>query len=146
MAKFMAAFLPNLAKVTLPGPARATFSNFLSRPTTPSGCQSVAWTTGLWPDGADGLPFQLQWRLGTVAEDGLVASGDTLIPPGAVYFNARCERREDGLGVRLSDGRITVKEEIGANGLFQARGILAEFKIVGTFECTPPVNLGTSVF
>ena len=92
------------------------------------------------------LPFQLQLRLGTVAEDGLVASGDTLIPPGAVYFNARCERREDGLGVRLSDGRITVKEEIGANGLFQARGILAEFKIVGTFECTPPVNLGTSVF
>ena len=40
--------------------------------------------------------------------------------------------------ITLSDGRITVKEDVGADvGIFRAKGILAEFKIVGTFECTP---------
>ena len=35
----------------------------------------------------------------------------------------------------LGNGRITVKEEIGANvGIFNAKGILAEFKIVGVFD------------
>ena len=47
---------PNPAKLTLPGPVRPTFGHFRGRPTTPSGCKSVALTTRLRPDGPDGLP------------------------------------------------------------------------------------------
>ena len=49
-------FWPDPAKLTLPGPVRPTFGHFQGRPTTPSGCKSVALTTGLRPDGPDGLP------------------------------------------------------------------------------------------
>ena len=45
--------------------------------------------------------------------------------------------------LELTFGRITVKEALGADTpIFSARGILAEFKIVGVFECaqnTEPV-------
>ena len=47
---------PDPAKLTLPGPVRPTFGHFRCRPTTPSGCKSVHLTTGLRPDGRDGLP------------------------------------------------------------------------------------------
>ena len=94
---------------------------------------------GFWKlgeDDDDGVPRQIQWRLQTGA-DGLVLGGQTLVPPGAVYFNAKAsfDAAQDKLA--LYDGRITVKEDIGVNTpVFSARGILAEFKIVGTFECS----------
>lgn len=102
---------------------------------------------GFWKvddDGDDGFPRQVQWRLRTSdSEAGLVLGGDTLLPPGAVYFNAKCEPtgRTDGPGIRLYAGRITIKEDLGLNTpIFQGRGILAEFKIVGTFECSAIVG------
>lgn len=99
---------------------------------------------GFWKvddDGDDGFPRQVQWRLHTSdAEEGLVLGGDTLLPAGAVYFNAKCKTKTsqagEAMGITLGDGRITVKEDLGANTpLFQGRGILAEFKVCGTFEC-----------
>ena len=53
-------FWPNPAKRTLPGLVRTIFGHLGARPPTPLGCKSVARTTGLRPDGPDGL-------LGTVA-------------------------------------------------------------------------------
>ena len=49
-------FWPDPAKLILPGPVRATFGHFRGRPTTPSGCKSVALTTRLRPHGPDGFP------------------------------------------------------------------------------------------
>ena len=101
-------------------------------------------TRGFWKvddDGDDGFPRQVQWRLHTKEAEGLVLGGDVLLPPGAVYFNAKCAMRTDGSGlITLGDGRITVKEDLGSDFIFQAKGILAEFKIVGTFECLPNVD------
>jgi hypothetical protein len=98
---------------------------------------------GFWKvdsDTDDGVPQQVQWRL--QSPSGLELGGQTLLPPGAVYFNALCTVAEGASGadedvvVTLERGRITVKEDIGVNTpVFNARGILAEFKIVGTFEC-----------
>ena len=39
--------------------------------------------------------------------------------------------------VSLGDGRLTVKEDVGVHTIFQARGILAEFKLVGRFDAGP---------
>jgi len=98
---------------------------------------------GFWKlesDDDDGVPKTIQWRLQT-AEEGLQLGGDVLVPPGPLFFNARCAWNSATKQVTLSDGRLTVKEDIGINtGLFQARGILAEFKIVGTFECKAAVS------
>lgn len=95
---------------------------------------------GFWKVDADevgGVPTYLQWRLS--CPEGLEASGQQVLPPGPLYFNARSSLSSgaDGLPrLRLSDGRLTVKEELGANTpLFSAKGILAEFKIVGQFSC-----------
>ena len=75
---------------------------------------------------------EVQWRLQSA--EGLTLGGQTLLPPGPIYFNALCTVLPSG-GVALEKGRITVKEDIGVNaGLFQGRGILAEFKVVGSFE------------
>ena len=83
-------------------------------------------------DADDGVPQQVQWRLQTSEAEGLVLGGDTLCPAGPVYFNALFKAANGG---SLERGRITVKEEIGQDfGIFNAKGILAEFKIVGTFE------------
>ena len=101
--------------------------------------------TGFWKveaDSDDGVPQQVQWRLDVQKPDGLVLGGQTLLPPGPLYFNARCSL--DAGRLSLYDGRLTVKEDIGVNaGLFQAKGILAEFKIVGTFDvrCTAQDDL-----
>ena len=90
---------------------------------------------GFWKvdaDTDDGVPQALQWRLQS-NEGGLVVGGQTLLPEGPVYFNALC-REDSRCGWQLADGRVTVKEDIGVNaGIFNARGILAEFKIVGIF-------------
>ena len=94
---------------------------------------------GFWKVDADtdgGVPEQVQWRLQTL-DDGLVLGGQTLVPPGPCYFNMLYTPADGdgagGGGGSLEKGRITVKEEIGVNtGIFQAKGILAEFKIVGT--------------
>ena len=83
----------------------------------------------------------VEWVRVVLGEQTMVA-GDS-----AIYFNAICtvsDGARDAAGnasqkVTLSDGRITVKEDIGVNtGIFQARGILAEFKIVGTFGVATP--------
>ena len=88
---------------------------------------------GFWKveaDADDGAPEQVQWRL-NCREGGLTLGGQTLVPAGPIYFNALYKR--DGAG--LERGRVTVKEDIGSDvGIFQARGILAEFKIVGVFD------------
>ena len=90
---------------------------------------------GFWKvdaDTDDGVPQQVQWRL--QSGEGVELGGQALLPPGPVYFNALCRVQPDG-SVALEKGRITVKEDIGVNtGIFQGRGILAEFKIVGSFE------------
>ena len=67
------------------------------------------------------------------------------MPPGPLYFDAKCARGRGGaLALRLYDGLITVKEEVGADvpGLFRSRGILAEFKVVGTFSAEPAPPAG----
>ena len=71
---------------------------------------------------------RLQWRVACL---GIESVG---LPAGPLYFNAKIAL--DGDAISLTSGRLTVKEEIGVNTpLFPtARGILAEFKIVGTFE------------
>ena len=88
--------------------------------------------TGFWKVQADadgGEPEQLQWRLQCL-DGGLVLGGQTLLPAGPVYFNALYDTTSG-----LEKGRITVKEDIGSDvGLFRAKGILAEFKIVGVFD------------
>jgi hypothetical protein len=95
---------------------------------------------GFWKlesDDDDGVPQTVQWRLQT-SEQGMRLGDDVLVPPGPMYFNARCEWKEGRLA--LYDGRLTVKEDVGIDvGLFKAKGILAEFKIVGTFECVARV-------
>lgn len=94
---------------------------------------------GFWKTTEDldnGVLTQVQFRLQT-SSDGLVLGDDTLVPGDTkLYFNAKADFDEDSGALRLYDGRVTVKEDLGANvGLFNAKGILAEFKIVGTFEC-----------
>jgi len=80
---------------------------------------------------AEGVPTYVQWRTKCL---GIESVG---LPAGSLYFNAKIVR--DGDRCTLEAGRLTVKEEIGVNTpLFPtARGILAEFKIVGTFEARP---------
>ena len=100
----------------------------------------LASSQGFWKlesDDDDGVPQTVQWRLRT-SEQGLTLGDSVLVPPGPLYFNARCSWDEVGGVLRLGDGRLTVKEDIGVDaGIFKAKGILAEFKIVGTFTCDP---------
>ena len=56
-------------------------------------------------------------------------SGEELVPAGPLYFNALVEQRPERRGgvpspspVLLGDGRVTIKEEIGVNTIFQSRG------------------------
>jgi len=100
--------------------------------------------SGFWKvtatDDAD-TPSAVQWRLRL--EQPLEASGVGLVPAGDVYFSAKVDldafrdeaRSPAADALVLTEGRVTVKEDIGINtGIFNARGILAEFKIVGDFE------------
>lgn len=61
--------------------------------------------------------------------------------PGQIYFNALVKQQISSgaasSNIVLTEGRVTVKEDIGVNTLFQARGILAEYKVVGRFEVFP---------
>ncbi len=100
---------------------------------------------GIWKVDSDtdaGVPDVVQWRLNLPG--GLQAGGQELLPAGPIYFNARCQRGDGGDGggalprLRLRAGRLTVKEDIGIDTpIFGGKGILAEFKIVGTFETRP---------
>ena len=83
-------------------------------------------------DGAGGVPRAVQMKL--EAGDGIIASDVTLVPPGPVYLNARVSL---DVPLQLCDGKVTVKEDVGGSFVFDARGILAEYKIVGTFEAAP---------
>jgi len=87
------------------------------------------------------VPTAVKWRLFC---SGLSSGGSTVLPEGPLYFNALVEDRrrspDDAEGVRplsLGGGRLTVKEDVGVNTIFQARGILAEFKLVGRFDVSP---------
>jgi len=85
-----------------------------------------------------GMPTAVQWRLSC---SGISAGGDEdeLVPQGSLYCNALLTVRADG-GITLGDGRLTVKEELGISGapsIVNAKGILAEFKIVGSFDMSP---------
>lgn len=88
-------------------------------------------------DDDEGVPTYVQWRTKCL---GIESVG---LPAGSLYFNAKIVR--DGDRCTLEAGRLTVKEEIGVNTpLFPtARGILAEFKIVGTFEARPRAAPGS---
>ena len=100
----------------------ANTDTLLSPTTLPSGSDQ---------DDDEGVPTYVQWRTKCL---GIESVG---LPAGSLYFNAKIVR--DGDRCTLEAGRLTVKEEIGVNTpLFPtARGILAEFKIVGTFEARP---------
>ena len=92
------------------------------------------------------VPTAIKWRLSCT---GLEAGGECLVPCGPLYFNAlvqplaRAVPEGGSDEVKppvwgLAEGRLTVKEALGSNaGLFNARGILAEFKIIGSFEVEP---------
>lgn len=101
---------------------------------------------GFWSVDAtddEDVPTAIKWRLQCV---GIESGGVTIVPEGQIYFNALVgERRalpgeESAEGTRpisLGSGRVTVKEDVGVNTIFQARGILAEFKLVGSFDAAP---------
>ena len=94
------------------------------------------------------VPTQVQLRLRSL---GISSAGESVVPPGAVYLNAKvaydpvraAAPTPNAEGLTLYDGRVTVKEDVGGFGgfsggpIFSAKGILAEFKIVGTFEASP---------
>ncbi|CAM9503025.1 unnamed protein product, partial [Discosporangium mesarthrocarpum] len=74
-----------------------------------------------------------------VAVEGLSA-----VPDGKVYLNARIEALEAGedgeTHYRLADGVVTIKEVVEQRsfwGVFNAAGLLAEFKVVGAFAAVP---------
>lgn len=70
----------------------------------------------------------LLWQM-RVACRGIGASGEVLVPEGEpVFFNARIGKSRLGQW-ELSDGTVTVRETVPFSG-----GVLAELKIVGTFD------------
>lgn len=95
------------------------------------------------------------WDVEKSNEDGLdylLFSADVLLNNDTcdrIYFNARVDRGEMTIGekkcINLNDGVVTVKREIknrnGGNnlfwGVFNAGGILAQFRKVGYFSCKP---------
>ncbi|EOD12336.1 hypothetical protein EMIHUDRAFT_104216 [Emiliania huxleyi CCMP1516] len=84
------------------------------------------------------VPKAISWRLQST---GIRAGEEELVPPGPLYFNALLEGDGSTLPLQLTAGRLTVKEDIGADvGIFRARGILAEFKIVGAFEAQRAID------
>ncbi|KAJ1455938.1 hypothetical protein M885DRAFT_518829 [Pelagophyceae sp. CCMP2097] len=103
------------------GPARAVESKFFGE-----GFVTIV------DDANDGTPQVLRVKLD--CPKGLTVTGETLVEAGEVYFTTRLERRDDGT-FRLFDGIVGVREA-------SSGGILAELKIVGTFEArpTPPTR------
>ena len=99
---------------------------------------------GFWSvDATDGddVPQNIRWRLFCT---GLSSGDSTVVPEGPLYFNALIEERRRTPGdasearpIALRSGRLTVKEDISVNTIFQSRGILAEFKLVGSFDAGP---------
>ena len=101
---------------------------------------------GFWSVDAtddDDVPTAVRWRLQCA---GIESGGVTIVPEGQIYFNALVGERRPLPGeqvgstarpISLGDGRLTVKEDVGVNTIFQARGILAEFKLVGSFDASP---------
>jgi hypothetical protein len=61
-----------------------------------------------------------------------------LVPDGKIYLNARVDQTPDGR-YSLADGVVTIKQVQQGRGFgfFSFAGILAEFKVVGSFEATP---------
>ena len=84
------------------------------------------------------VPKAISWRLQST---GIRAGEEELVPRGPLYFNALLEGDGSTLPLQLTAGRLTVKEDLGADvGIFRARGILAEFKIVGAFEAQRAID------
>jgi len=84
------------------------------------------------------VPTAVRWRLQCA---GISSGGEEVVAAGQLYFNALVGQRRPSAAaatsIVLSDGRVTVKEDIGVNAIFQARGILAEYKVVGSFDVIP---------
>jgi len=70
---------------------------------------------------------------------GLEGRGLPPVPDGKLYFNACLSRAPEDGGIQITDGVITMKvvQEKAQWGFFNAGGILAEFKIVGSFTAEP---------
>jgi hypothetical protein len=65
---------------------------------------------------------------------GIQVSGEELIPKGFMYANLRVGQARDG-GLRLYDGRLTVKEDVKTSFLLSSfDGLISEYKIVGVCE------------
>ena len=91
------------------------------------------------------VPSALELRLEFI--EGIELSGETLVPPGSVYFSAQLAadegasrvaaitsgRAEGNNAIRFGDAKITVKE-MGAVGM--AVG-LTSLKVIGTFDARP---------
>jgi hypothetical protein len=100
---------------------------------------------GFWQvedDGDDGVPRTIQLSL--KCPEGVRVSGKEVIPGGFLYLNLRVQPpKASGTtggpdGVRLYDGRVTVKESLDASFLLRSyKGLLAEFKIVGSCSAEP---------
>ena len=83
----------------------------------------------------DEVPTAMRWSLQCA---GVEVGGDTIVPPGPLYFNAltTAERRQRGLDI--GSGRVVIKEDSSLlSAIFGTRGLLEEFKTVGRFEITP---------
>ena len=124
-------------------------SRLLAEDEGPSGRRDAA---GFWKTTVDDeltmVPTEVQLRMRSL---GISSAGESVVPPGAVYLNAKvaydpvraAAPTPNAEGLTLYDGRVTVKEDVGGFGgfgggpIFSAKGILAEFKIVGTFEASP---------
>lgn len=81
------------------------------------------WTVDTTDD--EEVPTSVRWRLQCA---GITVGDDELVPPGPLYFNALvAQQPPDSTAARtcpvsLGSGRVTVKEEIGVNAVFRARG------------------------
>lgn len=72
--------------------------------------------------------------------------GLSAVPDGRVYLNAYINTIEDEDGTKryqFSEGAVTIKEVITRSfwGIFNTSGLLAEFKIVGTWDAFPIKDL-----
>ena len=114
-------------------------SRFLSTTTADDGVgvassiESGCWKVTSTDD--DDVPTALRWRLEC---DGIRVGGESLVPEGPVYFNALTTAERRRRGVDPGSGRVTIREDSSVlSALFGTRGLIEEFKTVGSFAITP---------
>mmetsp|Transcript_34882 Transcript_34882/g.46116 ORF Transcript_34882/g.46116 Transcript_34882/m.46116 type:complete len:250 (+) Transcript_34882:49-798(+) len=71
-------------------------------------------------------------------EFGVEAQSLKVVPDGKLYLNCQLEKLSNG-EIMISNGVVTIKvvQQKAKWGLFDAGGILAEFKVVGNFDVEP---------